>query len=129
MRFRGYQVRIVDNRGAVKRVAALVVLEGGGELPGILERLAEGELDIDAFLATSRTGGELSAHRVQIGRLETEGLEVREARVGTAAPRLHADRPSKHLDRAAVQPELAQQVSVGEPCLRLMRVGGHRPLH
>src|SRR5258708_6228499 len=109
--FRRHDLRMVGKCRAVKRVAPLVMLEGRRELTGILERLAEGELDLDAVLALRRPGRELRAHRLEIGGLEAEGLEIREARVGVTAGGPCGQRAPEHLYCLGVPPQLAQQVS------------------
>src|SRR5439155_2707228 len=125
----GDSVRIVADGGAMQLVTAGIVLERGFELPFVLQRLAQGELEMNAVGASRRAARELLLHRRPVGGGEAEGLEVGEARVRGTRPGPHLESPPVHFDRPRLLTNLSQQVSIPHPAPVLARVVGNRLLH
>src|SRR5437588_47891 len=96
---RGRRFGVIADRRALQRVAARVMLEGGGKLTLVLECFAERELEMNAVRTLRRTARELVPHRGQIGAAEAEGLEVGEAGIRPAGCGAHGEGPPVHLDR------------------------------
>src|SRR5256885_14122230 len=78
----GSAVGIVNHRGAPQRVAAGVMREGCSGVSGILERLAERELELQAIVVPEVLPRQLRLHGRDIAGAEAEGLQVREAEPG-----------------------------------------------
>ena len=97
------------------------MLEGVGKLAGILEALAERELEADALSATHAGKLESPLHGLEVGAIETERLEVGKARVGEARSRSYGERPAERLDRPRLLAQLPQKGAVHDP--RLLFVG------
>src|SRR2546430_4168811 len=91
LHFRGDDARIIKERRTLQPIALRIVLVGVGKLAGILEALAERELEADALSATHAGELELPLHGFEVGAIETERLEVGKARVGEARSRSYGE--------------------------------------
>ena len=116
-------------RRALQRIAAQVMLERSRKLAGVLESLAESELEMYALGAAGRAALELYAHHREIRAREAKRLEVGEAPVGQPRAGLYRQGAAVHLDRPRLLADLAEQVSVEEPSALRAGVNGDGPLH
>ena len=111
----GRRFRIIHQGRKLQRVAARVVLEGALVPRVVLERLAQGELQMYAFRIAHAGRCQLLLHRGEIRRGEPEGLQVRQAPVGAAQSGAHLERAPIGLDGLRLLADFPQQVSVQQP--------------
>ncbi len=102
--------------------APAVVLEGLGPAAGVLQCLAEGEMQVQPILAGDVRQGELALHRGHVGGAEAEGLQVGETPPALAEARLQLQAPAIGGDAVLGAPDGLQRVPQAHPPLGLDRM-------
>ena len=119
-------VGVVVHHRAPQCVAARIVLEGGGKDPLVLERLAEGELEVQAAVVFQVDARRLRLHRGDVLVAEAHGLQISEAEPGFAELRFQPGAVPIGGDSLLEPSGDAQGVPVVQPQqLALGRLGEH----
>ena len=105
----------VEGRRLAQRVSGQVVAERRCILARILQRLAQGEIEVVTVLIAEIRARQLALHRGHVRGIEAEGLEVGQAPVGLAVRWIHRDRAPVSLDRARLGSGCLQHVAVARP--------------
>ena len=116
-------VGVVGDHAATQAVALGIVLEGFLVLRGVLQGLAQRKLQVETVLRRQGVAAQLGAHRLDLARVEAEGLEVGEAPVGLAEAAFQRDRTAVGPDPVVEPAGGLQGVAVAHPQPRLVRVG------
>ncbi len=121
------RLRIVRLERGARRVAAGIMVEGLAISAGILERLAKREIEIGAVGRIGRRRRRKRAHPRHLGGIEAHGLEIGQAPIGLAEPRLERDRAAIGRDSLRLSTDCAQRMPERVP--RLGIVGGRGDQH
>ena len=115
-------VRVIGNRGQAETRAVGIVGEGRGKVAPVLERLAQGVVQVQPVLVGQVPARELPAHRRFTLRRERRRLEIGEAPVGLAEPGRHVQTAIIRGDRLLLMAGRSQGVTIAEPDLGLTRI-------
>ena len=88
----------------------------------VFERLAHGELKVEAVLQREVDARELRLHRLEICRAEANGLQVREAEPRLAELRREFEGAPVCREAVRLAPGALQRMAVAQPDLRVARV-------
>jgi hypothetical protein len=121
-------VGLVVQALAAQRIAPPVVAEGGLEGAGVLARLAQRELQVEAVLVGQVRPLQLGFHGRHVGLGEADGLQVGQAPPGLTELRRQRDRAAVGLDRVGLAADGLQSMAVAHPDLGLLRLVLQHPL-
>src|SRR6202011_770579 len=115
-------IRVVAKLQAAQSVPLGVVQEGLLELPVVLQRLAERKVEMEPLVWIQFRRIQRGAHRADILRRESKGLQVRKAPVRLSQFRYELDALAIGSDALFVVPGGLQCVPEAHPDLRLIRI-------
>ena len=115
-------VRAVRHLREAQPVAVRIVRERARVVLAIFQRLAERERDVQPVLPCKIVARERRAHVRDLGFVEAERLEIREAPVRLAEVRIERDAAAIRIDRAVGVAGRLERVAIAQPDVRLRRL-------
>ena len=119
-------VGIPAHLGAAAGVGAGVMIEGGGMVGRVLQRLAEREMQVEAVVVGQPLPRQRRAHRRDVVGSEAEGLEVGEAPPGLAERRAAHDGGAIGGDALRRPPDGLERMALAHPRLGVFGVAGEQ---